>query len=533
MRKVLAVAGIFILLLFLGCRRDLERPTWDVDALAPLAYTNVTLLDAVADSLIDSTQDGRLNLNYESNLFSYKLDSLFSIPDTSTTEFFSLPIGTITVPPGQTIFSDTQETQYNLEDIELKLAIIRSGEIKLNLTNTISEDLIFDYSLPFATLNGVPFSISETVPAAIGGNISTISTTYDLSDYEIDFTGSNGNTFNTLVSGFRVYVSPTGNPVTINAGNYVEIESEYLGIIPNYARGYFGNRTVTVGPEFTSLDVFQNVPAGNAQFEQASLQLDINNELGIDFTANIGRFSASKNNSRVDLQHSITEAPVNLTRATETIYQTSYSPSSYSENVDQTNSNITDFLGIFPDSLGYEIELLVNPLGNISGGNDFVFYNSGLELSAKLNVPLEFNASNILILDTTQFNLDEDTRTTTDNINGGTLWLRAENDYPLDATVQIVTLDVNNQVLDTLVSQPDLIRAGIPNAAGRVVEPTTSRVAIPLNQSKTQRLYQAENLIFIIRLNSIDNIPSVIYEDYQMELKLIGDFDYRIDLNEI
>lgn len=532
MRFLFIFLAFAVTLFSFGCRKELERPTWDADVLIPLAYSDVNLLDAVEDSLLNTSQNGELNLVYQSDLFSYKLDSLFNIPDTSTVELFSLPLGTVTAPPGQTIFSDTQENQYNLEDVELKLAIIRSGEIEFTLSHTVNEDLVFEYGLPYATLNGNPFFIQETVPAATSNTPSTLTKTYNLQGYEIDFTGTTGNSFNTLVSGFRVYVSTTGNPVTITAGDNVKIETNFKSITPQYARGYFGNRTVTVGPEYTSLQLFQNIPDGRIQLDKASLKVEMENELGIDFQAHINELKAVKNNQSIALQHAITQSAVNLSRANETSYQTSYSPNSYYTEINENNSNIVDFVGIFPDSLEYTIDLNVNPFGNISGGNDFVFYNSGITLSGSLEVPLTFNASNLLIRDTTEFNLENDAQAETDNIKGGKLWLRAENDYPFSAQVQMVTLNQNFEPLDTLVGTPDIIDAGVPTLNQKVENPTISRIAVPLNEEKIGLLYSTKHIVFLVTLNSNNSPSAPIFDHYNIRLKLIGDFNYRIDLNE-
>lgn len=528
-----------LLLLFavlsISCRKELENPSWDIDALIPIAYTDLTLFDVLEDSLTSTDENGQVSLSYSERFIEYKLDSLFTIPDTTTIESFSLPIGSISAAPGQTIYADTQETVYDLEDIALKYAIIQSGEIEVTLLNSIEEETILNYSLPSATLNGIPFNIIDTVPAASSSSTTTITKTYDISGYTIDFTGLSGNSYNTLVSAYNVSVSPAGNTVVISAGDYFQIEINYKSIVPFYAKGYFGNRSITVGPDSTALGLFYNIRSGTIDLTDATLEFTIENEIGADFSAQITELTAYKNTSTstVSLDHYITSSTVNLTRAEETIPEQAFAPRSTTADVTSDNSNITEFISIFPDGVRYQIDFQINPLGNLSGGNDFIFYNTGITLSGDITIPLRFKANNVVLVDTTDFELDDDARKETNKINGGTLWLRAENDYPMAAQIQLVLLDSNtNSILDTLVTSPHTIEAAIVGSNGRTEQPAVSRIAIPVTPAKIDHLYNATSIIVIAQMNTYDASAVTVYEDYKLRAKLIGDFDYRIEIDE-
>lgn len=49
--------SLMILLLYSGCKRDLET-TWDTDLAAPIAHAEMDLSDLVGDSLLVTNSDG-------------------------------------------------------------------------------------------------------------------------------------------------------------------------------------------------------------------------------------------------------------------------------------------------------------------------------------------------------------------------------------------------------------------------------------------------------------------------------------------
>ncbi|MBN2681260.1 MAG: hypothetical protein JXR58_02020 [Bacteroidales bacterium] len=81
---------------FQACKKEFEKPNWDVGILAPLAYGSLTLDDIVDDSLVSVGANNLVFLSYGSDMYSMKLDSMFVIPDTSiefTVNLENLDIG--------------------------------------------------------------------------------------------------------------------------------------------------------------------------------------------------------------------------------------------------------------------------------------------------------------------------------------------------------------------------------------------------------------------------------------------------------
>ncbi len=75
-----------------ACNWDLSDPiSWNVNILAPIASSTVTLADAINDStLITNDEDNQVIIVYRDTLASISLDSLLEIPDTTYTQRFDL-----------------------------------------------------------------------------------------------------------------------------------------------------------------------------------------------------------------------------------------------------------------------------------------------------------------------------------------------------------------------------------------------------------------------------------------------------------
>ena len=96
LKKILTVA--LILFTLFSCRKDFERPSWDVDLLAPLIKTTLTLEDLFPDSIVQTNPDTSIKLVYQTNIFDIDMDSLFKIPDTTITEIYIFPFNSIANP---------------------------------------------------------------------------------------------------------------------------------------------------------------------------------------------------------------------------------------------------------------------------------------------------------------------------------------------------------------------------------------------------------------------------------------------------
>src|SRR5690606_27130143 len=131
----------------------------------------------------------------------------------------------------------------------------------------------------------------------------------------------------------------------------------------------------------------------------------ISNEIGMDMRAkyfNVSSINTTKNKT-VQLESNLLKN-INLTRA---YYDANNNPPikpiSIKKSITTANSNLGDFLSNFPNQLGYNAQIEVNPLGNISGGNDFIYRGTGIDLGVEINIPLNIEATNLILIDTADY----------------------------------------------------------------------------------------------------------------------------------
>jgi len=526
----LSILLLCLIVLFNSCKKKFDNTSWDVNVLSPLIKTTLSISNLIEDSLVQTNTDNSLSIVYESTLFELSLDTLVQIPDTTITDtFFLLPLA---FPPGFPFSIDAQEVQFNLNGPELTIVKIRSGEIKIELTSTVQERTVLNYQMPGAIKGGIPFEANEEVPAGSLSNPSTITTTFDMSGYVIDLTGSNGIDFNKIATNFIASIHPDGDTTTPSANDYVLIKNSFVDITIEYARGYFGQYTI-IAEDSTDLNIFNNIISGSFDLVSFDIALNIKNGFGIDVQAVINNLISTntQTNNSVPLNHPIIGSAINLNRATE--IPSPPLPFTYAEYdivFNKVNSNTDALIENIPDRLNYSFDLMINPAGNQSLGNDFIYYDSDLKIFVDLELPISLTANELILVDTIDFTLNES------NVNDGFIYLFADNGFPFDVTPQFFLLDENNIITDSLIIPGATIEAAPLDNQLKVTEKKLSKLVIPLNKVQIDKLYETKKMLIWLKLTTTQPPPTPpnyikIYSNYMIDIKLVGDFNYGIEIN--
>jgi hypothetical protein len=191
--------------------------------------------------------------------------------------------------------------------------------------------------------------------------------------------------------------------------------------------------------------------------------------------------------------------------------------------LNNANSNIKEFIQNLPDQLGFSFGFELNPLGNISSGNDFFYYDKPFTALMNIDIPLRTSLTNLTLVDTIAFNLSESG--VVETVNNGIFTLIANNGLPLEGTIELILLDENLLELNTLVT-PSAVLAPMLNSENRVIEPLQSRISIPILAETTDVLPQTR-FIHIKAVFNTAGQPDLIdfYDTYGIDLKLIGSFN--------
>ncbi|MBQ20156.1 MAG: hypothetical protein CMD31_05325 [Flavobacteriales bacterium] len=523
------VLFLTVILALFSCRKDFEQPEWDVDLLAPLVKTTLNIGDLLPDSVLQTNPDTSLKIVYETSIFDVDMDSLFRISDTTINEVFPMSLSVLAAP-GDAFYSVDREVTLNVtNNVQLNYALVESGFIEIEIWSEIQEQIIVTYTIPTATKNGDTLVLTELIPAGNGSQPGYFTTRIDISDYELNLTGINNNKVNTFVTRAVAVVDTNATQsVLVSAGQEIAITNKLVDVVPAFVRGYFGNQQFRFGPESTTFDVFNRISGGTLDLDQVNVNLTFENGIGVDARLTINQLEAVNTNTSTNsaLNHTIIGNAMNINRAQRTFSVPEVNYTTHTTSITTANSNIDQMIELFPNELIYDISLHINPLGNISGNNDFVFKKHPLKTNLNVEFPLSLIANQLTLTDTTEINLRDENK---GNIIDGDLILYAENGFPFDATISLSLLDASNNQLVAINSLGNILAAAL-NSNLRATTKKSSKVVFQLSEQDIIHLYNTENIVVNVSFTTIGQPQFIkIYEDYELDLKVVGDFSYTVN----
>lgn len=519
---------LLILVAFDSCRKSFETD-WDVDIVAPIARSKLNIKNFFSDTLFSSDPSGLLHLAFSKKIAGFQLDSLIEIPDTLLNYEFTMPPNSkLYLPAGNSIpgFPQTQEINFNINNgVELRTAIIDKGHLKMVYSNTYTQPLVFNLVLPYTTIYGLPFTITETITP--GTNNST--KIYDISGYTVKLTGITGNKINSVVQVIDVKVPATAQADTIRGGQGVKTEISYTDLIPYYVEGYFGQQNIDLPYDSVALNISKNLQVSNFQINSAYINFKIVNEFGVDINAQLSNIKSvnTVSNTAVTLNASGL-SNININKAGKTSnFSNPVFPSIKTVSVNTGNSNLKPFLENLPDYLSYQGKIIVNPMGNISASNDFAFLNTGINIYADVDMPLQIRADYFKLVSKSAIDLTSIKQI--DNINYGDIVLQCTNGFPFNAILQGYILNEQEQVIDSLFNIPgNVIKEGTVDANNIVIQAIDTKLKINLNQNKLQNLKKCKFIRFESKFVLPPQPPDIkLLDSYNLDLILSLDVNYK------
>jgi len=522
---------LLIITFLLACKKENDRPQWEVNVIGPLAHATLGVNNFIADSITQSDSTHAINLVYEDQIYTTNLDSLFQIPDTSFPNVFVFPLSTYALGASTPIYSNTNNISLNESGVELREVIVKSGYFHVEANNRLQTNVIYTYTIPKATLNGIPFQFTVNMnPAPAGGSVS-YSGLFDLSGYKFDLTGMNGNEVNTLSYDIAAQTAANApNDTVYNGDTLVNIQAGFRDIIPYYAKGYLGQKEIQQGLTSDYFSPFAAIKSGNIRLKDVSMKLIIENNVGVDAQAIVNQLRSvnTRTHAVVDLTApQLISHTININRAAEngnTYYPVN--PTYYTVNLDHTNSNLVPFIENLPDRIDYALNLNVNPLGNISGSNDFVYSDYLVNMKLRIDMPLAFAADHITLADTTE--LDIPNKEDFDPVGPGTFTLIADNGFPFDADLHVTLLDEHDQFVDS-IPVSGYIAAAPVDVNFKVISPKRTKIPVYVDQARKQRILGAKEISLRVSFTTPGYPQAIqIYTDYKLNVKLVADASYLI-----
>ncbi len=420
----------------LQCRNDSTQ--WSPELAFPIAFGELSLEDFIDSENLDSAGEV-LFISIQETLTPVNLDDLLDLGDTIIEQVYTpdLGIGPISFANSVDIFSIDEEFTFNLEDAELNFAKITSGIINFSFESNADGYLDLTFLLPGISLEGESLSIIAQTEPASDSNLFESSFSVDVSGYEMNLTGIDGTDRNTIYGELAVATSAAPNyTAQIFGSDQITVNIQLQDIVFDEVRGFFGELDQELNEEI-ELD-FPSYTSGSVGLEDINLGLEIKNYLGVDAIINLESLTAinSIESNSLDLDHSIVTEEINFTRAFETANYVI--PDVELLEFNNLNSNLADFVSITPDQININALIEINPLGDITGGNDFYLRDYPLEIDVDLQVPLCAAVDTLILTDTLEINIDD-----VNQISNVLLKLNYENSFELGGELELLFPNAN------------------------------------------------------------------------------------------
>jgi len=501
--------------LLLGCRKN--NTTWNSDWNLLLVNDDLSLDQAVEDSLVAINPDQSVQVIANKSLINLDISSLIEIPDTTVNQTLALSVSSLSVSPGVTFIDEIKEHDFNIDDVGLVEARVIAGTANIKLYNPIDTKGVFKIELPGVYKNGIVFSVSKNVSAGSNFNPGVAEFTIDLSGYTIDMSGENGDSYNLLQSKMTVSTDADGEAVTVTDQDGFKTEISFSNLNVDYAKGYFGSMEFSDTSEVT-IDQLQNIVGGNVNLEDITLDLILRNGIVVPATGKITLFeSINYNNDVVSLSHPQFNQQLNIDPAQGS--WNSLVPSKRLISFDNSTGNMTSFLENIGSryKIGYSIQ--INPLGNISNGNNYYYPESDLGVDIVANFPLTIGMDNLAIQDT--FDIDFKNDNNVLRVQEGKLVLKTTNTFPIGASVTLRLLDENQHVIQ-LISSSGQITPAQTNSNNDGHLPVEDELEFVINKAAADALANTKSILIHATFNTTQYTNNILYSNAAIQFKLFS-----------
>ena len=457
-------------------------------------------IEAIIDNIDVNASNGNITINYSDGLL-FNI-SLKNLQINEATAFF----------PQQELSQTLTETSFDLGDARITEIGIKTGIVKISLLSTIPDTGKIIYNIPSLKKNGIAFSTEKIVPTTINGERTEY--TFDFQDYILDLTGKEGriggDTVNTIYSELITYIDSTGELVTLNQQDSFYYETEFI-FTPKYAMGYLGMDTLNIGPEIIENNIFDNIIGGEINLNNTNLSIEIENYFGADANLKFTDFSAENSNTGNTSTPTLDQNGNNFLGHVYNINRASLLNPSTPEIQPSNTSiilNADEMLGILPDKITTSLDVFLNPNGQ-STVPDFIYTDYPIDAAIQLKIPLNLIANNLHLRDTTELDINQN-----EEINIEKIYLKVENGFPINCDIQMILLDENQNIIDTVFNHQTITSGLIQNNI--VIEKS-------INTLETDGVIfdDVRHIIFDAKFNTDDiNTFISIYNDYTIDFLL-------------
>ena len=118
-------------------------------------------------------------------------------------------------------------------------------------------------------------------------------------------------------------------------------------------------------------------------------------------------------------------------------------------------------------------------------------------------------------------------------VNKGVFTVFAENGFPFGAEIQLYILDANGVTLDSVFAD-NVVLPAIVDGNNIVTNEVASILYLDLDEAATTHLYENNRMVLKAKFNTVDaaNGHTKLYDHNKLDLMLVADFEYTVDLSD-
>lgn len=377
------VAMLSIFCFSSGCLRN--PTTWEVDVALPLVDDLLDWKDVVGDSSVTVESGTTALVRFDGVISELDIEALTQLPDTLvaqelTPEFAG---GPFQVPPG-TVLLDTQEDiVFQGIDQQFTTIVLESGRIEYSVQSSTDGYVEMEYNFPSVTIDDEPVELYVLLPPIGSSQFQSEEGVIDLSGATIDLTGVSGNEINRIASELLI-----GTPASIQdtaqvyGSDSILVSMHFKDLLVQQVGGYFGQETLDFDVEQRVFDP-ELFTGGFLEVNPARALLSFRNTLAADIRLDLDALQVDG----INVGHPLLGTPQFITRADWSAGEVQ--PAEWTMDLLETGPDIFELLGYLPEWVTMQGEGLLNPLGDVSGGQDFFDARYPPQLQLDLEWPLQ------------------------------------------------------------------------------------------------------------------------------------------------
>jgi hypothetical protein len=521
MYKRLFILGCAIVLL-LGCKK--EPTSWSSNWSVPLVHGSLSLDDLIPAEYQTTNSDNYLSIVYSEPVYSFTIDTLVQLPDTTIFRKTAVAVPSLTVNP-DFIYGDNYDQAYTLDQIELKRVIVKEGEVEMTIRNTWPGKTHMTFDFPKILDMGIPFNRIFYLEAGSISSPYEATELIQMNGFDLDLTGVSGNLNNTISGTITVGSNEVSASYDITNQDSIEYDITFRNLVPDYAKGYFGSYflTDTIG---ISLDFMDKISGGSVDLDSLDMNIVLRNGFNLIAQSKITLLEGVNSSTMTSVPLSFPDfnTDININPASGGLYD--YVPSEYPMVINNSNSNVLPFLENLSDSIVLGYELFVNPFGNITSGSDELFPGSSMELFLDAEFPVSFAANNMVLRDTFDFSFEENS-----TVEGETasIALNYSNGFPLTANTSLYLLDETGAVIHTITADSPIL-SGVYDNVTYETSPTSGVAIFTLDQSTIALLADTKKIAFDVTFSTENSGNVKLQSSSTIDFNLNSDLQIKLNL---